>query len=193
MVKKILVVSDSHGKSQYVKEAIDKEYPDMLIHLGDIEDDPELIRGWLDDAARVWNGSGHDGEDRIALPVPAVFIQGNCDRYHHGNNVNDELKQSAVFEINEHRFFCSHGHRQGVGYELNNLIYTALENDCDIAMYGHTHVPFDDEYEGFGDAGSAVRILNPGSIALPRGGSKRSYMVITFDKENNYEVEMKNL
>ena len=43
MIKKVLIVSDSHGKSKNVKEAIGKEKPDMLIHLGDIEDDPEKL------------------------------------------------------------------------------------------------------------------------------------------------------
>ena len=43
MIRKILIVSDSHGKSKNVARAIDKERPDMLIHLGDIEDDPMEI------------------------------------------------------------------------------------------------------------------------------------------------------
>ncbi len=181
MIKKILIVSDSHGKSLNVKKAIDREYPDMLIHLGDIEDDPDEVCDWLNDAARVWNASGKADNERIALPVPAVFIQGNCDRYG-----GDILRKVAVFDLNDHRFFCTHGHRQGVNYGLENLMYTAMENDADIAMYGHTHIPFDDDYDG-------VRILNPGSISLPRGGSNKSYMVMTFDAEGGFEVELKEL
>ena len=193
MVKKILVVSDSHGKSQYVKEAIDKEYPDMLIHLGDIEDDPETVRGWLDEAARVWNALHSENKDELkSLPIPAVFIKGNCDRYYTGDSgAGTSLKSAAVFDLNGHRFYCTHGHKQGVGYGLENLMYTALENDCDIALYGHTHVPFNDTFEGFGDAGESVRIINPGSISLPRGGSKKSYVVMTFDDEGNYDIEHK--
>lgn len=188
MVRRILIVSDSHGRSQNIKTAIDKEHPDMLIHLGDLEDDPELVRGWLDDAAKVWNALGHDSpEERISLPVPAVFIQGNCDRYHTGNGIND-LRQSAVFELNGHRFFCTHGHRQGVSLGLENLMYTAMENDCDIALYGHTHVPFDDSFEGYGDIGCGVRILNPGSITSPRGGSSKGYLLMTFDENGDYTV-----
>ena len=144
----------------------------MLIHLGDVEDDPEKIRKWL----------------RGGI-VPAVFIQGNCDRYS-----GDKLKKIAVFELNSHRFFCTHGHRQGVNYGVEGLMYSAMENDCDIALYGHTHIPFDDTFEGFGGASSgSVHILNPGSISLPRGGSKKSYMVMIFDDEGNYEVELKVL
>lgn len=190
MVKKILIVSDSHSKSDNVKIAIDRETPDMLIHLGDIEDDPEKLRGWLDDAARQYNSkldSGKSSAEEISLPVPAVFIKGNCDTY--GSR---DLKKKAVFELNHHRFYCTHGHTEGVNYGLQNLVYSAMENDCDIALYGHTHVSLDDSFEGYGDIGDGVRILNPGSISLPRDG-KRSYMVMTFSEDEEYTVELKTL
>ena len=185
MIRKILIVSDSHGKSKNISRAIDKERPDMLIHLGDIEDDPEKIRRWLDEAAKKRN-------ENISLPIPAVFVQGNCDRYM-SSDVSSSLKQVAMFELNDHKFFCCHGHVQGVNYGLENLMYTAIENGCDIAMYGHTHVPFNDMFDGFGDAGESVHILNPGSISLPRGGNPKSYMVLNFDDNNDYEVELKSL
>lgn len=178
MIKKVLIVSDSHGKSKNVKEAIGKEKPDMLIHLGDIEDDPEKLRRWLD--------------ERTKKSIPAIFIQGNCDRYM-SSDVNSALKQVAMFELNDHKFFCCHGHVQGVNYGLENLMYTAIENGCDIAMYGHTHTPFNDVFDGFGDAGESVHILNPGSISLPRGGNPKSYMIMKFDDNNDYEVELKSL
>lgn len=190
MIRKILIVSDSHSKSQNIKTAIDREQPDMLIHLGDIEDDPETVRGWLDAAARKFNSKTEDPAKMKGLPIPAVFIQGNCDRY----MGIDSLKKIAVFEVNDHRFFCVHGHVQGVSFGIENLMYSAMENDCDIALYGHTHIPFDETFEGFGDtAGSGVRILNPGSISLPRARNPKSYMVMTFDDESDYEVELKNL
>ncbi|MBO4591201.1 MAG: metallophosphoesterase [Eubacterium sp.] len=170
MIKKILILSDSHGNSSYVRTAIEREKPDMLIHLGDVQGNTDEIRKWLGDS------------------VPAVFIEGNCDRYG-----GKDLKAVSVFELNGHRFFCTHGHRQGVSLGIQNLIYTAMVNECDIALYGHTHVPLDDTYEGFGDVGGGVRVLNPGSIALPRGGSKRSYMVMTFDENEDYEVELRDL
>ena len=176
MVSKILIVSDSHGKTENVKKAIEREKPDMLIHLGDIEDDPEKVRRWL------------EGK-------PAVFVQGNCDRYGH-----DDLKKVAIFDLNGHKFFCTHGHMQGVSYGPQNLMYTALENGCDIAMFGHTHVPFDEEYpapvetlEKTEEAAGSIRIMNPGSISLPRGGSRRSYMIMTFDSDGGFSVKLKKL
>ncbi len=172
MIQKILIVSDSHGRSGLVENIIRKECPDMLIHLGDIEDDPGVIRSCLDETAKTRNKS---------IPVPAVFVQGNCDRY-----AGKELKAAAIFNLNGHRFYCTHGHRNGVDYGVENLAYTALENGCDFALYGHTHRPFDDEWEG-------VRILNPGSIGYPRGGSKPGYMILQFDERGDYTVERKKL
>ena len=160
----------------------------MLIHLGDIEDDPDLVREWLDVAAKKWNAS-HDEADKKSLPIPAVFIQGNCDRYRMSNS-NNELKSTAVFEVNGSRFFCTHGHKQGVNFGVENLIYSAMENDCDIAMFGHTHVPFDDYFEGYDGAAGGVRILNPGSISLPRAGTRKSYIIMEFDGED-YEIVLK--
>ena len=186
MIKKILIVSDSHGRSQNIRIAIERECPDMLIHLGDIEDDPEDIRKWLDAAAARWNDKNES--EKKSLPIPAVFVRGNCDRYG-----GDSLKQAAVFEVNEHRFFCTHGHRQNVNYGMENLMYTAMENDCDIALFGHTHVPFDEVYDDPSSAGSQLRIMNPGSITLPRGGRRKSYMLMEFDDENNYEGQLKEL
>ena len=200
-VRKILIVSDSHGKSENIKKAIDREKPDMLLHLGDIEADTEEVRRWLGEA------------------IPAIFLRGNCDDYG-----NDNLRKTSVFELNGHRFYCTHGHSIGVSVGLGNLICCAIENKCDIALFGHTHVPVDveagagqkyeenendnvdekykedendnvdEEYkEDEDNKGISLRILNPGSISLPRGGSNRGYMVMTFDEEENYTVKRKDL
>ena len=184
MINKILIVSDSHGRSQNIKTVIDKEQPDMLIHLGDIEDDPDKVREWLDAAAKK--------KEAAATVIPAVFIQGNCDRSVVTGSSGTKLKSVAVFEVNGHRFYCCHGHHERVDYGYENLIYSARENDCDIALYGHTHRSFDDVFDVFGLPGENVRVLNPGSISLPRGGEKKSYMVMLFNGDE-YSVELKKL
>ena len=43
-IQKILIVSDSHMNTENILQAIKHEKPDMLIHLGDIEDDPDYIQ-----------------------------------------------------------------------------------------------------------------------------------------------------
>ena len=155
---KVLVVSDSHRDTQSVIDVIEKEKPEMLIHLGDLETDTSEI------------------EKAMQVPVhPCIFIRGNCDGYERN------LKPVAVFDLCGHRFFCTHGHSQGVYMSYDNLIYSAEENDCDIALFGHIHQPVD---ETFGD----VRILNPGSISRPRGGSRKSYIVMELSEDGEYSV-----
>ncbi len=152
---KILVVSDSHGNDKAVYEAMEKAGDfNSLIHLGDVGANWREIQG--------------------KCPWPAYFVRGNCDYDH-------ELKQVNILQFGEHRIYCTHGHMQGVHAGLNILRYTALENECDIALYGHTHVPFLDVAED-------VTILNPGSISRPRqDDDKKTFAVITIPDEGPVE------
>jgi phosphoesterase, MJ0936 family len=167
---KILVVSDSHGNSELLYRTADKEHPDMFIHLGDLEDSRQNV------------------EKRIGAPnVPCIFIKGNCDYFS-----GDDLKDRSVFKLKGHKFLCVHGHVQSVGYRKDSLLYTAAEEGCDIVLYGHTHVPFD-EFIEVPFENRKVHVMNPGSIALPRGGSSRSYLVIDMSDSGAYESEFKSL
>ena len=174
---KILIVSDSHGMNGPLRKAILKEAPDMLIHLGDAEYSTMEIASWA-------------GSPK----TPCIFVKGNCDYNSYDSAV---IKNDAVFELKGHKFFCTHGHRQRVNYGLLTLSLTAQEQGCDIVLFGHTHVPYDsfgdaltgyDRYYGSAGAPSLPRILNPGSISLPRGGSKRGYMIMEMEDDGRYEV-----
>ena len=59
------------------------------------------------------------------------------------------------------------------------IIYQKMHGD--IFLYGHTHVGI---IEKIGDK----IIANPGSISKPRGGTKKSYLVIDEEK-----IELKSL
>lgn len=167
---KILVVSDSHGNSGILYKIADKEKPDMFIHLGDLEDSRQTV------------------ETRIGSPkVPCVFIKGNCDYYS-----SDDLQERAVFSLKGHRFLCVHGHVQSVNYRLDSLVYTAAENNCDIVLYGHSHIP-KDEFVDVPFGNKKIHVMNPGSIAIPRGGSDRSYLIINMKDDGAYEVESKTV
>jgi len=149
-------------------------YPD----LGDVEYSRAEIASWAG-----------------APQTPCIFVRGNCDTTHDDPS---PARDEAVFELKGHKIFCTHGHRQRVNYGLLTLSLTAQEAGCDICMFGHTHVP----YDSFGDAvdtGSCIygsldsipsgpRILNPGSISLPRGGSARGYMLMNMEDDGRYSV-----
>ncbi len=153
-MRRVLIVSDSHGNNDNVREAIKKAGKiDLMIHLGDVG------RDYLE----VERMSG----------IPTYIVAGNND-YGRG------LRDMCIIYIGEHKCLLTHGHRQHVHFGVDRLRYLALENECDIAMYGHTHVPFLEEDP------EDVTILNPGSISLPRQiGHEKTFLIMEIDDEEN--------
>ena len=160
---RILVLSDSHGRNENVELAIAQVREEigefqMLIHLGDVGDAREL---------------------ESLAGVPCYIVRGNTD-------YDAKLLNANVIEAGGHRIFATHGHLYQVDMRLDLLRFAALENDCDIAMYGHTHVPYLEEDP------DDVTILNPGSISKPRQADHRyTYMVMEIDDEDEVTYELR--
>lgn len=97
------------------------------------------------------------------------------------NDWHLELSNTIVFEAGGHRIMVTHGHR--IGYFDREIILSekAKERNCDIVLCGHTHMPMDTAYQG-------VRIINPGSTRLPRGGSDYQYCVCFLKDDSQVEV-----
>lgn len=159
-MRRILIISDSHGRNDNIKKAMEKAGQfDLMIHLGDVG--PEYLN-----------------VERMA-GVPTYMVAGN-------NDYGGFLRDMSIIYLGSHRVLLTHGHRQGVHFGVDRLRYLALENECDIAMYGHTHVPFLEE----GD----VTIINPGSISLPRQiGHKKTFMIMELDDEDNMKFYLDNI
>ena len=160
---RILIMSDSHGRNENVELAIAQVREEigefqMLIHLGDVGDAREL---------------------ESLAGVPCYIVRGNTD-------YDAKLLNANVIEAGGHRIFATHGHLYQVDMRLDLLRFAALENDCDIAMYGHTHVPYLEENP------DDVTILNPGSISKPRQADHRyTYMVMEIDDEDEVTYELR--
>lgn len=160
---RILIMSDSHGRNENVELAIAQVREEigefqMLIHLGDVGDAREI---------------------ESLAGVPCYIVRGNTD-------YDAKLLNANVIEAGGHRIFATHGHLYQVDMRLDLLRFAALENDCDIAMYGHTHVPYLEE------APDDVTILNPGSISKPRQADHRyTYMVMEIDDEDEVTYELR--
>ena len=160
---RILIMSDSHGRNENVELAIAQVREEigefqMLIHLGDVGDAREL---------------------ESLAGVPCYIVRGNTD-------YDAKLLNTNVIEAGGHRIFATHGHLYQVDMRLDLLRFAALENDCDIAMYGHTHVPYLEEDP------DDVTILNPGSISKPRQADHRyTYMVMEIDDEDEVTYELR--
>lgn len=114
-LKKILVLSDSHGNLNNMVYAVKYEQPDMLLHLGDCWADAQKLKKKFPD-------------------IPLEQVPGNCD-------CNQEF-QERILLIEGKRVFICHGHTQNVKAGYLNLQYTAQEEEVDVALFGHTHRVF---------------------------------------------------
>lgn len=113
---RILIVSDSHGRNDYVKRAIKQAGAiDGFIHLGDVEDDVEELRSFAG--------------------CPSYIVMGNND---YGLGLPEHLNVT----IGGKKIFLTHGHRHGVNYDLKRLGLLGTLNKMDMVMYGHTHYPY---------------------------------------------------
>ena len=112
---KILIVSDTHGYNDVMWDVIKKEEPiDMMIHCGDIETNPQVIRDKVDCTLHM--------------------VAGN-------NDYNPDLDRVQIFEIGQYKALLTHGHRQHVYSGYSNLYYLGEENKVDFVFFGHVHIP----------------------------------------------------
>jgi len=64
------------------------------------------------------------------------------------------------------------GIKNGVKSNLMRITYYALEKDVDACFFGHTHEAIINNYHD-------LFLMNPGSLAEPRGHDKASYGIVT--------------
>lgn len=121
-MKKLLIVSDSHGDEVNLRRAVRAEADaDALIFLGDGLRDLEALK-----------------KENFTRPVYAV--RGNCDR------TDDPLEGLVPF--GGVLLFYTHGHEYGVKAGCERLQREAAARGADIALFGHTHRPFHAEEAG---------------------------------------------
>ena len=115
---KILVVSDSHGQNYHLKRAIEKVQPiDMLIHLGDFDNNEDEIRAMAG--------------------CKVEMVPGNNDYY-------SRLEREQLIQIGNYTVLLTHGHRYSVNSGLERLQDNAMQMRADIVIFGHTHHPLID-------------------------------------------------
>lgn len=151
---RIGIISDTHG---FVKKAL-SVIPlmgeiDLLIHLGDYIEDSIFLKTRLE-------------------KLKILSVRGNCDKNSLGE---DEI----ILSLESHKLFAVHGHQHDVKNNPNKLYNRALELGCNIALFGHTHVPVNIKH---GD----MLIMNPGSLGNPRGGTKASFGIIELNEKGAF-------
>ena len=155
---RVVIISDSHGHMENVERIMKKSgRVDMVIHLGDILGQDHILRSLCD--------------------CPVKIVRGNCDFY-------SENKYVDVFSIGENKIYATHGHLQGVDYGLLNLKLAAEEQGCNIALYGHTHVPDNMNY-------GHIIMVNPGSVSRPRQPNRKpTYALMKIDDAGKVDIRI---
>lgn len=155
----ILVASDVHKDSDAFEQlASIADSPSCIafLYAGDLDIDDWLI------------------SDRIRKrEFVFIPVAGNCDRPY--SFVDAGLAPPPLFRtgtFGKLKIFISHGH-----YYLSPEDAGLNNNDFDIVITGHTHVPT------LTVKGKTL-FMNPGSASLPRGGSLPSYGVIILKKNS---------
>ena len=110
---KLLVISDSHRRTDRMLYAFGQCNPDAVLHLGDhISDGYELQRRFLD--------------------VPFYMVKGNCD-------FQEYEETELILSFESVKIFMTHGHIYGVKGGLKTLSDESRRIGADIALFGHTH------------------------------------------------------
>ncbi len=108
----------------------------------------------------------HCGDSEMPEPELRGYahVRGNNDYY-------PNFPENLVIPIENHRIYVTHGHRDIGFYEYDRLAAKAKSRDCDIVMFGHTHMYFDEVVDG-------IHLLNPGSLRYNRDLTPPCYMII---------------
>ena len=142
---KIVFVSDTHGDEEVLKKIVDfsKGY-DAIIHTGDV-----LPYG-VEHSCFI--------SDYISTVDNIYFVRGNTDYFDGMRLMGKDVSEfERVLTFGNIRIFATHGFIKSMtAYESE-----ARQNDCNILVYGHTHVKKLEKKEN-------LIILNPGSPSRPR-------------------------
>lgn len=168
---RILLVSDSHGRIPILRGILKDFGPscDALLFAGDgVEDLIECREEAIETESA-----------RQVFPPVMAMVSGNGDLPMYRVTSEKEGRERVLFRVPMAQVICacgkkillSHGHLYSVGSSMQPLIKAARHNECQIAVYGHTHIASSQSYK-------SVLAVNPGSICLPRGTSKASLAII---------------
>ena len=162
MSRKILVVSDSHGNNANLRKAIEA--------FGPRGEQLEMLVHLGD-----IQGSLESIKQLVDCPVEAV--RGNCD-------YAPELQGTKLIQIGAEKVLLTHGHRYGCKSSTEGMKELARANGAGMVLFGHTHMPLLEQY-------SDIKVMNPGSISLPRqDGHRPTYLVITIEDDGRMEFAL---
>ncbi len=158
----LMIASDIHGSAKYCGQLLDayaREGADRLLLLGDIlYHGPRNPRRCYDPktVAEMLNGIKDD----------IVCVRGNCDSEVDGMVLDFPITaESVLLFAGDRLVYATHGHHASEDAPPPH-------KNGDILLTGHTHIP------KCADHGDFI-YMNPGSVSIPKGSSKRGYMTLT--------------
>lgn len=119
---RVLVFSDSHGRTRPMLDAVELYRPEAVFHLGDVVRDTKELRE--------------------AFPqLPFYQVQGNCDLG------RADCETEGVARLAGKTVFYLHGHTRHVKLGMGPAVVAAQAVGADLLLFGHTHVPMEARYE----------------------------------------------
>ena len=148
-MKTIVALSDTHGNISAIERLTTLfSESDYVVHLGD---------------------GARDMKSYYANYGEKIYqVNGNCDITAYG------LKY-FVLEVEKVRVLLTHGDGFGVKSSLKRLVEFAKSENCQVALYGHTHESKIEEIDG-------VLTVNPGSLSYFTAEKSVAYLVINGEK-----------
>ncbi|MCL2210103.1 MAG: YfcE family phosphodiesterase [Treponema sp.] len=152
--KKLLVVSDTHGCLSALRAVL--TWANNHMPPNDTIACAAFAGDGVSDLSQASNAAGFSCEWK--------FIRGN-------NDYNHSVPDISVFDFNSHLFFMCHGHRHSLYSGYHALLNSGKNNNADVVIFGHTHVPYLKRVGG-------ILIVNPGSVGRPRSRAGATFAVI---------------
>jgi putative phosphoesterase len=112
---KILAFSDSHNDINGMIYPLQKETPDVVMHLGDN----------VDDAIRL---------EKMFPDICFYMVKGNCDFIN--------MESEKIITLDNTSFLITHGHKYSVKSTYERIIKKGKEKEADVILFGHTHIAF---------------------------------------------------
>lgn len=155
----IVIISDTHADSTEKLSAclIDEiKKADAVVHAGDA-DTVDFI------------------SELKKISKTLYAVRGNCDW-------GSDLPAKSVFFVGETKIGLSHG-TGNYANVIDRMSYLFSDDNVNIVIFGHTHVPLNENIEG-------IRFINPGSTSLNRGLRYGTYAKLVFDDKGSFDCKI---
>lgn len=167
---KYLVCSDIHGSIDSALKLIDvfnDEACDFILLLGDV-----LYHGPRNDLPDYYEPKKVI-EALNAISDKILCVKGNCEA-----EVDQMVLKFKINDFIDKKINCLDAHLEH-GHHLDEY-----KGNAQIILSGHTHIPVLEKKNN-------VIYLNPGSITIPKNGSKRGYAIWDNKEISLYDIDKK--